>query len=131
MKSYFFAAALLAHSASVVPVFAQASTPAPKTVEDACVFVAKSMLMVKELRIGVVQSFPELSPPGARLTYSTKLDAKDTEIDQEIECQFDPDAQPLKVTRFCMDSTCYAIDSEDQEDRRRLLEVQALMARLK
>lgn len=131
MKSHLFAAILFASSGLVTPVFAQSPGQAPKTVEDACIFVAKSMLMVKDLKVGVVQSFPELSPPGARLTYSTKLDAKDAEIDEEIECQFDPDAQPLKVTRFCMDTTCYAIDSEDQEDRRRLLEVQALMARLK
>jgi hypothetical protein len=30
-----------------------------------------------------------------------------------------------------MDSTCYASDSEDPEDRRRFEEVQALMQRLK
>ena len=122
------------------PAIAQTPTPAPRaedtaarpqTVEDACIFVAKSMLMAKDLKVGVVQAFPELTPPGARLTYSTRMDASEGDITDEIECQFDQGAAPTKVTRFCMDSTCYAADSEDPEDRRRFEEVQALMQRLK
>ncbi|MDH4440107.1 MAG: hypothetical protein QE284_06950, partial [Rhizobium sp.] len=103
----------------------------PQTVEDACIFVAKSVLMAKDLKVGVVQSFPELTPPGARLTYSTRMDAGEGDITDEIECQFDVGTAPFKVTRFCMDSTCYAADSEEPEDRRRFEEVQALMERLK
>ena len=57
----------------------------PATVEDACVFVAESMLMVKDLKVGVVQAFPELDPPGARLTYSTRMDSEPQEITDEIE----------------------------------------------
>jgi hypothetical protein len=123
------------------PALAQSPTPAPRpadqtatrpqTVEDACIFVAKSMLMTGELKVGVVQAFPELTPPGARLTYSTRMDAEDADVTDEIECQFDTGSSPTKVTRFCMDSTCYAADSEDPEDRRRFEEIQALMQRLK
>lgn len=123
------------------PALAQTPSPAPRadgeaasrpqTVEDACVFVAKSMLMVKDLKVGVVQSFPELTPPGARLTYSSRMDAEAADITDEIECQFDSAEGPLMVTRFCMDSTCYAADSEEPEDRRRFEEVRALMQRLK
>lgn len=136
MKRLFAVAILFA-----TPAFAQTPSPAPRaahvtatrptTVEDACVFVAKSMLMAKDLKIGVVQAFPELTPPGARLTYSTRMDAAEGDITDEIECQFDVGASPTKVTRFCMDSTCYAADSEDHEHRRRFSEVQALMERLK
>lgn len=135
MKRLLAAALLLA-----TPAFAQAPAPAPRpaaedaaqprTVEDACIFVAKSVLMAKELKVGVVQSFPELKPPGARLTYSTRMDAGEGDINSEIECQFDASTPPIKVTRFCMDSTCYAADSEEPEDRRRFDEIQALMARL-
>lgn len=136
MKRLFAAALLFA-----TPAFAQSPSPAPRpanetatrpqTVEDACIFVAKSMLMAKDLKVGVVQAFPELTPPGARMTYSTRMDAEEADITDEIECQFDTGTSPTKVTRFCMDSTCYAADSEDHEDRRRFEEVQALMQRLK
>jgi hypothetical protein len=135
MKRLFAAALLLA-----TPTFAQTPTPAPRaadetavrpqTVEDACIFVAKSMLMAKDLKIGVIQAFPELKPPGARLTYSTRMDAAEGDITDEIECQFEDGATPIKVTRFCMDSTCYAADSEEPEDRRRFEEIRALMERL-
>jgi hypothetical protein len=103
----------------------------PTTVEDACIFVAKSVLMVPDLKVGVVQSFPELDPPGARLTYSTRIDSEPGDITDEIECQFERGAEPLQVTRFCMDSTCYAANSENPEERRRFDEVSALMQRLK
>jgi hypothetical protein len=136
MKRLLAAALLFA-----TPAFAQTPTPAPRavdetvvrpqTVEDACIFVARSMLMAKDLKIGVVQAFPELTPPGARLTYSTRMDAAEGDISDEIECQFEAAAPPIKVTRFCMDSTCYAADSEEPEDRRRFAEVRALMERLK
>lgn len=102
----------------------------PATVEDACIFVAKSMVMTKDLKTGVVQAFPELDPPGARLTYSTRLDSEPQDISDEIECQFEKGAEPLKVTRFCMDATCYAANSEEPEERRRFEEIQALMQRL-
>ena len=121
---------------AVIPAHAQQAQVAqpgaakPATVEDACVFVAKSMLMVTELKIGVIQSFPELDPPGARLTYSTRMDSKPQDINDEIECQFDRGAEPLQVTRFCMDVTCYAANSEEPEERRRFEEIRALMQRL-
>jgi hypothetical protein len=126
---------------AVVPAHAQETTGAEAaagsgpnsrlaTVEDACIFVAKSMLMVKDLKIGVVQAFPELDPPGARLTYSTRMDSEPQDINDEIDCQFERGAEPLQVTRFCMDSTCYAANNEDPEERRRFEEVRALMQRL-
>jgi hypothetical protein len=109
---------------------AAAAGAKPATVEDACVFVAKSVLMVQDLKIGVVQAFPELDPPGARLTYSTRMDSEPEVISDEIECQFERGAEPLQVTRFCMDSTCYAPNSEQPEERRRFEEIRALMQRL-
>jgi hypothetical protein len=110
---------------------AVSSESRPTTVEDACLFVAKSMLMAKDIKVGVVQAFPELDPPGARLTYATRMDAEPQDITDEIECQFERGAEPLQVTRFCMDSTCYAGNSEEPEERRRFEEIRALMQRLK
>lgn len=123
-----------AHAQQAQGEEAAASTGAaqakPATVEDACIFVAKSMLMVKELKVGIVQAFPELNPPGARLTYSTRMDTEPQNISDEIECQFERGAEPLQVTRFCMDVTCYAGNSEEPEERRRFEEIRALMQRL-
>lgn len=122
---------------AVAPASAQQTTESsaataarPSTVEEACIFVAKSMLMTEDLKIGVVQAFPELDPPGARLTYSTRLDSEPQDITDEIECQFEGGADPLKVSRFCMDSSCYAANSEEPEERRRFDEIRALMQRL-
>jgi len=110
-----------------VPAATDSSMKKPETVEEACIFVAKSVLMVNDLKIGVVQAFPELDPPGARLTYTTRMDSKPEDISDEIECQFEGGAEPLQVTRFCMDLTCYAANSEEPEERRRFEEVRALM----
>jgi hypothetical protein len=122
---------------AAAPALAQQASPSsastearPATVEDACIFVAKNMLMVKDLKVGVVQAFPELDPPGARLTYSTRLDSEPQDISDEIECQFERGAESLQVTRFCMDLTCYAANSEEPEERRRFEEIRALMQRL-
>jgi hypothetical protein len=125
--SLFFAIPVQAQQPAVP---ASAGETRPTTVEDACLFVARNMLMVKDLKVGVVQAFPELDPPGARLTYSTRMDSEPQDISDEIECQFERGAEPLQVTRFCMDSTCYAGNSEEPEERRRFEEIRALMQRL-
>lgn len=98
-------------------------------VRDACIFVAKNLLMVPDLKVGIVQAFPELDPPGARLTYSTRMDAKETDISDEMECTFTRQEGKLALLRFCADSTCYASDAEDADDRRRFAEMQALFGR--
>ena len=69
------------------------------TVEDACIFVARSMLMVDDVKVGIVQSFPGLEPPGARLTYSERLDAEAGEIDDQIECQCEDAEPPFRLLR--------------------------------
>lgn len=136
MKRFIFIIPVLT-ALTAIPALAQQAAPPsgapdarPATVEDACLFVAKSMLMVKDLKVGVVQAFPELDPPGARLTYSTRMDAEPQDINDEIDCQFERGAEPLQVTRFCMDLTCYAANSEEPEERRRFEEIRALMQRL-
>ncbi|QLF70064.1 hypothetical protein FE840_011230 [Peteryoungia desertarenae] len=98
-------------------------------VDDACIFVARSMLMVEDIKVGIVQSFPTLEPPGARLTYSEQMDAEAAEIDDQIECQFEDAEAPFRLLRYCMDSVCYAADSNDPEDRRRFTEIRELMSR--
>lgn len=99
--------------------------------EQACVAVAKNFLLVQSIKTGIVQSFPELDPPGARLTYSTREDAKPTDYNNEIDCQFDKATPPFGLVRFCISKTCYGPGEQEPENRRRFEEVKALMARQK
>lgn len=99
------------------------------TVEDLCVKVAKHLLMTDNLHTGVVQSFPELKPPGARMTYSTRDGVEKKDMVDMIECQFENAKAPFKVKRFCVASTCYSADEKNEENKRRFDEVRVLLER--
>lgn len=99
--------------------------------EEACVAVAKNFLLVSTLKTGIVQSFPELDPPGARLTYATRDDAKPTDFTNQIDCEFDKATAPFGLQRFCISQTCYGPGEQEPENRRRFQEVKALMDRAK
>lgn len=129
MKYALFAAAFLAASpATLLPSPAAAQSP---QLEQACITVAKNFLLVPSIKTGIVQSFPELDPPGARLTYSTREDAKPTDFNNTIECEFDKGQPPFRLQRFCISDTCYGPNEQDQDNRRRYQEVRALMDRQK
>ncbi|CDN47160.1 hypothetical protein [Neorhizobium galegae] len=130
MKHALLAAALLAASPAALLAPSPAAAQSPQ-LEQACISVAKNFLLVPSLKTGIVQSFPELDPPGARLTYSTREDPKPTDFSSEIECEFDKGQQPFRLQRFCISDTCYGPNEQDQDRRRRYLEVRALMDRQK
>lgn len=120
--------------ATALPVSLSLATPAAAQspqLEQACINVAKTFLLATTLKTGVVQSFPELDPPGARLTYSTREDAKPTDFSNEIDCQFDKASPPMTVLRFCISDSCYGPNEQDPEKRRRYQEVKAVMDRHK
>lgn len=124
--------ALLAALLIATPVALSLGTPAAAQspeLEKACAAVAKNFLLVPAIKTGIVQSFPELDPPGARLTYATREDAKPTDFTNEIECEFDKATAPFGLQRFCISKTCYAPGEEEPENRRRFEEVKALMQR--
>jgi hypothetical protein len=116
--------AMLAGLATTPPAAAQSPQ-----LEQACVAVAKNFLLVSTLKTGITQSFPELDPPGARLTYSTREDAKPTDFNNEIDCEFDKATPPFTLLRFCISQTCYGPGEQEPENRRRFEEVKALMDR--
>lgn len=128
MKYAIAAALMLVPSVTLVsaPAFAQS-----KELENACVAVAKNFLMTPVLNTGTVQSFPELDPPGARLTYSTRDNPKPNDFTSTIDCQFDKAAAPFGLKQFCISTTCYSAEAEDQDNRRRYLEIKSLMDRKK
>ncbi|WP_455274618.1 hypothetical protein [Rhizobium herbae] len=98
-------------------------------VEDLCVKVAKHLLMTDTLHTGVVQSFPELKPPGARMTYSTRDGVEKKDMVDTIECQFDSAKAPFGLKRFCLASTCYSAGEKNEENKRRFDEVRILLER--
>lgn len=115
-------------------VFALVLLASPATaqslkVEDLCVKVAKHLLMTDTLHTGVVQSFPELKPPGARMTYSTRDGVEKKDMVDTFECQFDSAKAPFGLKRFCLASTCYSADEKNEENKRRFDEVRILLER--
>lgn len=122
MKPILFAAALLA-----APTLAHAQSPG---LGDTCALVARNFEMVKAVKVGIVQSFPELKPPGVRMTYSTKMDAAEMDIRDTIECQFETASAPFKLIKFCLgSSTCYSADEKNADRLRRFQEAQSLLAK--
>ncbi len=131
MRHLLLAASLAIPTALVIagqPTRAAAQSPG---LEQACVAVAKHFLLTPVLKTGIVQSFPELNPPGARLTYSTRENPQPTDFNNIIECEFDKPQAPFGLVRFCVSNTCYAPTEEEPERQRRFQEVKALMDRQK
>lgn len=127
---------LLAASLAIPAALIAAANPTPAAaqspgLEQACIAVAKHFLLAPVLKTGIVQSFPELSPPGARLTYSTRDNPQPTDFNNIIECEFDKPQAPFGLVRFCLSNTCYSPTEEEPERQRRFQEVKALMDRHK
>ena len=119
MRKFVLALVLLASPAAAQTV----------KVEDMCVKVAKNLLMTETLHTGVVQSFPELKPPGARMTYSTRDGVEKNDMVDTIECQFESATAPFRLKQFCLSSTCYSDDEKNEENNRRFDEVRILLER--
>jgi hypothetical protein len=130
MRPILLLAVSLALPATIVFAAQPASAQSPE-LETTCINVAKSFLLSPVLNTGVVQSFPELTPPGARLTYSTRQNPEPTDFNNEVECTFKSTDAPLDLVQFCMSDTCYSQTAEEPEQRRRFEEVKALMTRSK
>ena len=124
MRKIVFALVLASPMLAVSPAAAQSMK-----IEDLCVKVAKHLLMTETLHTGVVQSFPELKPPGARMTYSTRDGVEKKDMVDTFECQFDSATAPYGLKRFCLASTCYSAGEKNQENKRRFEEVHILMER--
>lgn len=97
--------------------------------ETTCQSVAKSFLLTDKLAIGVVQSFPELKPPGVRMTYSTREGAAKADMTDTFECEFDKADKPRHLVRFCVSTTCYSPSEDDADRKRRFEEMRILLDR--
>lgn len=124
------AAAVVSGLPTLVAAPSMALAQSPQ-LEQACMTVAKNFLLIPTIKTGIVQSFPELDPPGARLTYSTREDPKPTDFSNEIDCEFEKGNAPTTLLRFCISQTCYGPNEQEPENRRRFQEVKALMDRKK
>jgi hypothetical protein len=117
---------ILAVGIAALPTFALAQSP---DLEKTCEQAAKDFFLTDRLTVGIVQSFPELKPPGVRFTYSTRQDAAKADITDIFECQFENPAAPYHLTRFCVSDTCYSSKEEDAERKRRFAEIRDLLDR--
>ena len=109
-----------------VPLTTMAQSP---ELEDTCKSVAKSFFMTDQLAIGTVQSFPELKPPGVRMSYSTRQGTAPSEMSDIFECEFDKAEKPHNLSRFCVSSTCYSPSVDDGDRKRRFEEMRNLLGR--
>jgi hypothetical protein len=108
------------------PATAFAQSP---DLEATCQSVAKGFFMSDQLSIGTVQSFPELKPPGVRMTYSTRSGTAPGEMTDTFECEFDKVDKPHHLARFCVLNTCYSPGEDDADRKRRFEEARILLER--
>ncbi len=108
------------------PAAAFAQSP---DLEATCQSVAKGFFMSDQLSIGTVQSFPELKPPGVRMTYSTRSGTAPGEMTDTFECEFDKVDKPHHLARFCVSNTCYSPGEDDADRKRRFEEARILLER--
>ncbi len=108
------------------PVAASAQSP---DLEATCQSVAKGFFMSDQLSIGTVQSFPELKPPGVRMTYSIRPGTAPGDMSDTFECEFDQVDKPHHLARFCVSSTCYSSSEDDADRKRRFEEARILLER--
>lgn len=108
------------------PVAASAQSP---DLEATCQSVAKGFFMSDQLAIGTVQSFPELKPPGVRMTYSIRAGTAPGDMTDTFECEFDKADKPHHLARFCVSSTCYSPNEDDGDRKRRFEEARILLER--
>ncbi|MCM2441220.1 hypothetical protein HGO34_15975 [Agrobacterium vitis] len=116
----------------VLPILLATAMPAmaqSPQLEQACHTVLQNFLMKPDVKIGQTQSFPELTPPGARITFSERQDADASKMDDVIDCEFQKATAPFGLTKFCISSTCYSPGERADDRRRRFEEMQALMNR--
>ncbi|MDQ0456378.1 hypothetical protein [Rhizobium paknamense] len=116
----------------ILPVFLLVSTPAfaqSPPLEQACLSVLQNFLMKPQVKTGISQSFPELKPAGARISYAERDNVEPSDMDDVIDCQFQKPTAPFGLIRFCISSTCYSADEQNADRKRRFEEVRALMDR--
>jgi hypothetical protein len=98
-------------------------------IENACTTVAKNFLLTDNLNVGIVQSFPELKPPGVRMTYALRQGTAKSDMSDTFACEFQSTEPPFNLTRFCASTICYAPDDSDADRKRRFAEMRILLDR--
>jgi hypothetical protein len=98
-------------------------------IENACTTLAKNFLLTDNLNVGIVQSFPELKPPGVRMTYALRQGMAKSDMSDTFACEFQSTEPPFDLTRFCASTICYAPDDRDADRKRRFGEMRILLDR--
>jgi hypothetical protein len=70
--------------------------------------VAKNFLLTDNLNVWIVQSFPELKPPGVRMSCALRQGTPKSDMSDTFACEFQSAEPPFDLTRFCASTICYA-----------------------
>lgn len=116
-------------AAAVIFSFPHAVLAQSPELEATCQTVLKNFLLTDKVAVGSVQSFPELKPPGVRMTYSTRQGVGPSDMTDTFECEFDKADKPHHLSRFCVASTCYSASEDDADRKRRFAEMRILLDR--
>lgn len=116
----------LTGAAMLTPATAEAQSP---QLENTCQIAARNFLLTDHLNVGIVQSFPELKPPGVRLTYSIRPGTAKSDMSDSFECEFDKTDPPYHLTRFCVSDVCYSANDTNADRKRRFDEMSILLDR--
>lgn len=108
------------------PTIAAAQSP---ELEATCKTVAKEFLLTDKISVGTMESFPELSPPGVRFTYSTRQGTAPADMGDVFSCEFGGQNKPYQLARFCVSSVCYSANEDDADRKRRFEEESVLLQR--
>ncbi|WFU12338.1 hypothetical protein QA646_20715 (plasmid) [Rhizobium sp. CB3090] len=111
---------------TLLPTAALAQSP---DLEATCKTVAKNFFLTDGLAIGTVQSFPELKPPGVRMSYSTRQGTAPAEMTDMFECEFNKADKPHDLVKFCVSTICYTPNDNDADRKRRFEEMRILLQR--
>lgn len=117
---------ILAGAVVMAPAVTWAQSP---QLENTCQIAARNFLLTDRLNVGVIQSFPELKPPGVRLTYSIRPGTAKSDMSDSFECEFDQTNPPYHLTRFCVSDICYSGNDTNADRKRRFDEMRILLDR--
>ncbi|MCS3742105.1 hypothetical protein [Rhizobium sp. BK661] len=91
------------------PVCALAQSP---DLEATCQSVARGFFMTDKRPVGTIRSFPELKPPGVRMTCFAREGVAVPDMTDTL-CEFGKTNKPHHLVGFCVSSTCYSPNEAD------------------
>lgn len=103
---------------------AQATEP---TIESACIRAAAAMSVAPTVIADVVQSFPELDPPRAKIRFRFPTSPEGQVF--FLTCNFKRASAPFEMTEFCNHNGCFNAKAKDPKMKALYEEVSTVLQR--